>query len=321
MTAAPQGTDSDRTSGSPVRVDNGNIYGIFMMQITMFCFVTNDTLSKLAGSNLPTGQVIFIRGLIAVAALGLILALTGDWRRYRTAKNPIVLLRAFAEAISSILFMIGLQQLPLPNVSAILLTIPLITTAAAAIFMGEQVGIRRWTSIFIGMLGVLAIIRPGLEGFNVYSLFVLGAVVAASIRDLIARKIPTGSSLWVVTATTMTFSCLAGGLLGVSESWIAIDTSQTIFLAGAAIFLTLGQFVVVIAMTHGEVSVVSSFRYISMPISLFYGFMLWGDIPDSLTWLGIFLILSSGIYTMYRERQIQKVKKRDQEILASHEPV
>ncbi|SNY93028.1 Permease of the drug/metabolite transporter (DMT) superfamily [Cohaesibacter sp. ES.047] len=321
MTTAPQGSESGRTTTNHPRIDKGNIYGIVMMQMTMFCFVTNDTLSKFGGSDLPPGQVIFIRGFIAVLVILLILAFTGAWRRFRDAKNPIVLLRAFAEAISGILFMIALQRLPLPNVSALLLTIPLVTTASAAIFLGETVGIRRWTSVLVGMLGVLAIVRPGLEGFNFYSLFVLGAVAAASTRDLIARKIPSGSSLWVVTMTTMTFSCLAGAVLGTSEGWVPVGTSPLIVLSAAAIFLTLGQFLVVIAMTHGEVSVVSSFRYISMPISLFYGYMIWGHIPDALTWLGIILILSAGIYTMYRERQIQKIKRREQEILASHGPV
>ena len=210
MTTGPQGTAARRTSSSRFGEDRGNLFGIMVMQMTMFCFVTNDTLTKLTSDDLATGQIIVIRGLIAVLLLSIILIWTGEYRHLRQSFHPMVLFRATCEAVAALSFLIGLAQLPLANVSAILLTIPLATTAAAAIFFKEKVGIRRVTAIIIGFAGVLAIIRPGLEGFSIYSLFILGAVVGASSRDLATRRIPLGTSLWVVTLVTMIFSTIAG---------------------------------------------------------------------------------------------------------------
>ena len=328
MTTAPKNTVAARNATpdarpqphpAPQREDKGNFYGIVVMQLSVFFFVTNDTLTKLIGNALPTGQIVFYRGLLSVLAILVVLVLTGHYRLWRNAGNPVVVFRGLAEAVAAIMFLTALKHLPLANVSAILLTIPLVTTAAAALFLGEEVRLRRWSAIFVGMIGVLAIVRPGLEGFNFYSLFALGAVIMASFRDLIARRIPTSSSLWVVTFTTMTFSGLGGAILGTSENWLAIEGSSFLLLAGAALFLTLGQYSIVIAMNNGEVSVVSSFRYISMPIALAYGFFLWHEVPDSLTWVGISLILSSGIYTIFRERQVVRMEKsrRDGHVIAA----
>ena len=309
MTTAPQGTVGRRVDSSTVPHDKGNLYGIMVMQLSILFFVTNDMLTKLVGSDVATGQMVVIRGLFAVLFITLVLAWSGQFRFYRHGFNKTVLLRSCLEAIAAIFFLTALPHLPLANISAIILTIPLTTTAAAAVFLGEQVGIRRWSAVFVGFIGVLAIVRPGLEGFNFYSLFVLGAVVFASARDLITRRIPKGSSLWVITFATMSVSTIGGALLGATEDWLPVTNINYVYLAGAALFMTLAQYFIVIAMNNGEVSVVSSFRYIAMPFSLAYGFLIWSEVPDTLTWLGISLILGSGIYTIFRERKVARLRR------------
>ena len=215
--------------------------------------------------------------------------------------------------------LVALKYMPLANVYAVLQAIPLATTAAAALFLGETVGIRRWLAVLVGFIGVLAIVRPGLESFNVFSLFAVGAVLFAATRDLITRQIKPHISLWVVTFTTMVVSTIGGGILALIQYYFASDTGwippnseNLLYLALAAAFLTFGQYYVSIAMQNGEVSVVSSFRYVSMPIALIYGYLIWGDIPDMLTWFGIILILGSGIYTIHRERKVA-LMRRDNE--------
>lgn len=312
MTTGPQGTAARRADSSRLGEDRGNLYGIMVMQVTMFFFVTTDTLTKLVGDALAPGQVIVIRGLVSLLGLAAILVWSGDYRHMRQALHPVILLRALCEAGAAIMFVIALVHLPLANISAILLTIPLATTAAAALFFNEMVGIRRWSAIAVGFVGVLAIVRPGLEGFTIYSLFALAAVIGASARDLATRRIPLGTSIWVVTFATMFLATFAGAVLGLTESWAPVTVENFLYLAGAAIFLTLAQITIVIAMNSGEVSVVSSFRYIAMPFSLVYGFVIWGETPDLLTWFGIALILAAGLYTIMRERQLARARNRDQ---------
>ena len=135
-------------------------------------------------------------------------------------------------------------------------------------------------------------------------------MVGATTRDLVTRRIPAGSSLWVVTFITLFVSALGGALLGTTETWLPLANQNLLILAAAALFLTMGQFIIVIAMNSGEISVVSSFRYISMPIALTYGFLIWNEVPDTFTWVGICLILCSGIYMISRERKVAKAAKK-----------
>ena len=310
MTTAPQGTVARRVDVSALAEDRGNMYGIVVMQIAVLFFVTNDMLSKLVSADLAPGQLVFVRGVFSLVLLTILLLASGQYRHYRQGLNKSIMWRSICEGFAGVLFIVGLQQLPIANVSAMILTIPLVTTAAAALLLGARVGIRRWTAILVGLCGVLAIVRPGLEGFSIYSLFIMSAVILAATRDLITRRIPKGSSLWVVAFVTMALSTLGGGVWGLSEDWAPISLQNYLFVALAALFLTVAHYAIVIAMNNGEISVVSSFRYIAMPISIFYGFVLWGDIPDPLTWLGIILILSAGIYTIFRERQVTRMQQQ-----------
>lgn len=304
MTTAPQGTAARRVDSSHVGKDRGNLFGILVMQVAMLFFVTNDTLTKLAGADLAVGQIVVARGLIAVVSLSIICFLLGEFRNIRQAFHSAVMMRSVCEAAVALFFLAALPHIPLANISAIMLTIPLATIFAAALVLREQVGIRRWTAVLVGLLGVVAIVRPGLDGFNFYTIYALVAVLLASGRDLVTRSIPKGFSIWIITLMTMTISTIAGMGFGLTEDWAPISLQNYLLLAGAAFCLTVGQYFLVIAMNNGEISVVSSFRYIAILISLMYGYLLWGDIPDPLTWFGIILILGSGIYSIFRERQL-----------------
>ncbi|WP_319410377.1 DMT family transporter [uncultured Cohaesibacter sp.] len=308
---------------SPQRIDKGNFYGILVMQISVFSFSTNDMFNKLVGDGMSTGQMLFIRGICATIFVLILSAFLRQLRYLHQSLDPILLLRGLCETLSAMGCLVALKYMPLANVYAVLQAIPLATTAAAALFLGETVGPRRWIAVIVGFIGVLAIVRPGLDSFNVFSLFAVAAVIFAATRDLVTRQIQPGISLWIVTLTTMVVSTIGGGILALIQYWVAGDqgwlppTSLNVFyLAIAALFLTLGQYYVSIAMQNGEVSVVSSFRYVSMPIALIYGYLIWGDIPDLLTWFGILLILGSGIYTIFRERKVARLKKLEQQDLA-----
>lgn len=308
-TTAPQGTAARRSAArdSSTHVADhgkGNLYGILFMQLAMLCFVTTDTLSKLAGSSMPVSELTVVRGIFGTVAVLGICVLTREIRHWKQALYPTVLIRASLEAAASLSFLFALTHMPLGNVTAILLAIPLATTAGAALFFGERVGIRRFSAIMVGFVGVLAIVRPGLEGFDSFALYAIGAMLLASARDLVTRKMPAGISVWVVTTVTTIMVGLVGAVWGLTEEWVPLTTTSTLYLVGAAIVLLFGHFFIVIAMRNGDMSVVSSFRYSSILLAILLGYFIWGDIPDLMTWLGIGLILASGLYTIFRERRL-----------------
>ena len=131
--------------------------------------------NKLVGDNLATGQMIFFRGIFATIFVLLLCLFMRQLKYMHQAMDPILLLRGLCETLSAIGCLVALKYLPLANVYAVLQAIPLATTAAAALFLGEKVGIRRWLAVFVGFIGVLAIVRPGLDSFNAYSLFAVGS--------------------------------------------------------------------------------------------------------------------------------------------------
>ena len=165
-----------------------NRKGILLMMAAMAGFILNDTFVKLASEELPTGQIIFLRGVLATPLVLLLAWRWGAFARLSALRDRFVAWRTVGEMGSTALYLTALFNMPLTNVTAILQIVPLITTAAAAIFLGERVGLRRWAAVSLGLLGVLVIVRPGLEGFNAWSLVALAAMGFIALRTSSKRS-------------------------------------------------------------------------------------------------------------------------------------
>ena len=161
------------------------------MTVGMASFTINDAITKLVSSEMCFGQVMLVRGVFATV---LIAALALHRRALRPPRTPgmmkPVALRVAAEVGGTVAFLTAIVHLPLANTAAIFQALPLAVTLGAALAFREPVGWRRWMAIIAGFIGVLIIVRPGLEGFNQYSLFALGSVVFFAVRDLATRPIP-----------------------------------------------------------------------------------------------------------------------------------
>ncbi|HEX2135962.1 MAG TPA: DMT family transporter, partial [Microvirga sp.] len=143
---------------SPAAVANRR--GILAMLAAMTLFTGNDTLLKIATADLPPGQIMAIRGLFSIALVLALLAGRGETGRLRDLRQPVVLLRGAIEAAIAFLFITSLSRLPIANVNAILQATPIIMTFLAVALGLEQVGIRRWSAVVVGFLGVLFIVKP-----------------------------------------------------------------------------------------------------------------------------------------------------------------
>jgi drug/metabolite transporter (DMT)-like permease len=277
------------------------------MLAAMALFIANDTLVKLASASYPPGQVMGLRGMFACAvALALVLA-TGEARRLPTVLTPLVLLRAAFEASVAFLFITSLGQLPLANLTAIMQATPIILTVCTVVLGIERVGWRRWSAILVGFAGVLLIVRPSVEGFNIYAGIGLAAAALVVARDLATRWIGDEVPTVVVTLSTTTVVAVAGLLLGLQEAWRPLAWREVALLAGAGVLVTIGNIAMVTAFRGVEISVVSPFRYSIILFSIGLGYAVFGEVPDTVSCLGILLIVGSGIYTIHR----QHVRSRD----------
>ncbi|MGL4234511.1 DMT family transporter [Tabrizicola sp.] len=288
---------------NPSHASSQNLRGIFLMVASMALFGVEDMFLKWAAEGLPLGQIIFVSGAFGLPVFVVMARAQGRRVFVKEALQPAVMARNIGEMVGSAAYVAALATVPLSTVSAVLQAMPLAVTMAAAVFMQEQVGWRRWTAIAVGFAGVLIVIRPGLEGFRPEALYVLITVAGLTLRDLASRRIPAVVTTAQVSAWgLMAVTVLGAGMMAASGSVQAVTPWQGMVLLGAVAFGTAGYWAITAATRTGEVSVVAPFRYTRLVFAIAIGALVFGEWPDAMTYLGAALIIGSGLYSFARER-------------------
>ncbi len=281
-----------------------NLRGIGLMVLAMALFGLEDMFLKWAAVGLPVGQIVFVSGAFGFPVFAWMAWRQGQRVWSRAALHPAVLARGLGEMIGTYAYITALATVPLSTVSAVLQAMPLAVTMAAALFMQEQVGWRRWCAIAVGFAGVILVIRPGLDGFRPEALWVLITVAGLTLRDLMARKIPPERSTAQVSAWGLMAVTLLGALMMGTSGDVAMPTGwQAWVLLGALVFGTGGYWAIIGATRTGEVSVVAPFRYVRLVFAVLIGAFVFAEWPDVITLSGSALIVASGLYSFARERQ------------------
>ena len=283
-----------------------NVLAIGAMILSMLGFVSNDTQVKYLTETLPLGEVMFLRGIATVVFIGILAVAMGAHREWRKAAHPGVFWRTLGEVVASILFLTALIHLPLAEATIIMQAVPLAVTGAAALFLREHVGWRRWTAVAIGFAGVLIVMRPGLEGFNSYAIMVVVSVLFVALRDIATRFVPAAVPTVLVVAIASAAVMVTGAIMGLGEDWRMPNWSELPWLIGSALCLLVGYWFVIVAMRTGDMAVTSPARYTVIVWATIYGFLVWGDKPDTYTWIGTALIVATGLYTINRERRLAR---------------
>ena len=280
-----------------------NIKGAIFMSVNMLAFVVNDAFMKFLFIDISIYQAIFLRGVITIPMLAL-MAVYRNQITFSVNKSDwkYIWLRVAGEVGDAVFFLSALAQIPLANVTAILQAVPLTVTMAAALFLRETVGWRRWLAIIIGFLGVTIIVRPGVDGFSVYSLYAIAAVFCVTIRDIATRKLSRDVPTSLVALITGVAITLYGAIMLPSVAWIPLTATHWFLLTLAAIAIVFGYVFSVLAMRTGETSFIAPFRYTAMIWAIGLGIILFNDWPDNLTLLGTTIVIATGIYSFHREK-------------------
>ncbi|ESZ21760.1 MULTISPECIES: DMT family transporter [unclassified Mesorhizobium] len=280
-----------------------NIRGALFMMVAMAGFCLNDAITKYSSQSMNMAQVMLIRGAFASLFVGLLAWQRGALARPGSMLQPLVALRVISEAGATVSFLVALAHLPIANVSAVLQALPLAVTMGAALVFGEAVGWRRWLAIAIGFAGVLIIVRPGFEGFSIYSLAALASVACCAVRDLATKQIPKAiPTLLVSTATALAMTIVGAALLPAMGGWTPMTGDSTALLALAAVLVLIGYQFIIMAMRAGDISFIAPFRYTALIWSILLGLFIFADIPDPPMIVGATIIIGSGLYALYRER-------------------
>jgi drug/metabolite transporter (DMT)-like permease len=291
------------TPPSPQPPRAANRRGVIAMSVGMASFVANDAIVKIVSQSLPSGQLIFLRGIFATLLLLAIVAGMGLLREVRRLREPRVLLRAFLDACATLTYLTSLFHLPIGNATAINMATPLFITLFAVIAFKESVGAARWVAILTGFTGVLLVVQPSGAAFNAYALLCLGGTLLHASRDLITRTIDRSIPSLLVTLSSAVAVTVLSGLWSLGQEWRPASGMDLARLATASVFLSGGYFLLTIAMRAGEMSVIAPFRYAGLLFALLLGFVVWGDVPNPLAWAGIALLVGAGLYVLHSERR------------------
>jgi drug/metabolite transporter (DMT)-like permease len=280
-----------------------NLRGSLFMAVAMAGFTMNDSITKLMSSQMNFGEVMLVRGLFAIVLIGALAIHQGAIRPLRTLFVKPVALRVFGEVGGTVAFLAAITHLPLANTSAIMQSLPLAITLGAALTLHEPVGWRRWSAIVAGFIGVLIIVRPGVAGFNQFTLLALVSVLFCSLRDLATKQIPPHiPSLFITLLTTITVTTAGAVILVPLGGWMPPSAHAVGMLALAAVLVLIGYQCVIMALRSGDISAIAPFRYTALLWALLLGYLVFGDVPDSMMVLGASIIVLSGLYAFYRER-------------------
>ena len=283
--------------------------GGMLMSLSMFCFILNDTVTKLLSTKVGIGEFVFLRGLFATAMILGLVALTGHFRRLHLALDRVVVVRALFDLLATGLFIAALFHMPLPNVTAVMQAVPITATLMTMIVFKERVEAWQLVAIVVGLIGVLLIIKPGTSGFNPAVALAAAAMVAIAIRDLVTRRIGPQIPSAVVTLTTAFLVMLGGALWSAVEGLAPMAPQTAATLALAAAFLIAGQLLMVQAVRVAGIAATTPFRYTNVVWALVLGWAVFGFIPDSLAFIGIVLIAGSGLYTILEPTLKQRQRR------------
>ena len=286
-----------------------NMRGAFLMTGAMACFTVNDACMKAVGADLPLFQALLIRGVLTAVLLLAVARAMGGLRLDLPRRDwGLVLLRTLAEIGAAFFFITALFQMPLANVTAIIQTIPLSVTLAGALFLREPLGWRRFTAILVGFGGVLLIVRPGTEGFTLYSVYALVSVAFVTLRDLATRRLSAGVPSLTVALSAGVGVALFGAVGTAGSDWVPAPARAWLLLGLASVLIVGGYLFSIMAMRTGDLGAVAPFRYMSLIFALILGLVLFAEWPSALTLAGAAIVAASGIYTLLRERRLMREK-------------
>lgn len=282
---------------------SNNLSAILAMVFAMAVLAFADGLIKLVAQNLPIAQILVIISALGAIGFAVILKSQGHALFPATFWHPKVLLRNLAEAFAGYCMLSALAITPLTTVTAIIQAVPVLVTLGAVLILKEQVGLRRWGAVGIGLIGVLVILRPGAIADAPGMLFALGAACGLALRDVLTRAVPKGIKVAQLAAWGLAFNVPAGLFLMSLQSDVVVPSFYDwLILIVCVLAVMAGYFAVTSSVRMAEVSIVVPFRYSRLPFGILFGMWFFGERLDGWTILGSCIIVAAGLYIMQRER-------------------
>ena len=300
---------------------SSNIRGVGFLVLAALIFSVQNIAVKWIGGDYSVLEIVTFRSLIALPCTLILFRCEGKRGLPTTQRHKLEYVRGVFLFLSYTTHFMGLAALPLADVEAIRFSAPLMITFLSVVLLGEKVGPRRWLALIVGFMGVLFIVRPGSATFNMGSIFILISVLFYALNVMLTRKLQTTDSsatmayysslVYLVAAFILApLAIVVGEIPGAHPSiafllraWTMPTLLDWVIMSGLGLVWAGGMYCMARAYSLAQASVVAPFEYVSLPINVMWGFVIWQEIPTLMTLAGAFLTLSSGMYVLYRERK------------------
>jgi len=279
------------------------LIGIGLVLCAMAILPLIDVCAKYLGQQgVPILQMVWARFFFG-SAFTLPFAVQAAGKEAFKPVNPLFNAgRATALIAGTFFFFLALRYLPIADTLAIYFVQPILITALSPLLLREHVGLRRWITVAIGFIGVLIIIRPGFQAFNLGVVFALMAGLCSSFYIIITRFL-TGKAIAIVT----TFQTSVMGAVALSVAapffWQGVTANQWLLLVLLGAIAIAGHYLITRAYDYAEASLLSPFNYTEMIMAVVAGWYFFGDFPDAWTFLGVAILIACALYISLRERQ------------------
>jgi len=266
-----------------------------------------DTIAKYLSSDLSFFQITWSRYFFTVVFTLPIMFFFFRKNLTWSTQSSLQIFRGLTLFFANILFFFAISIISMAKALTLAFVAPLITTALSPFFLGEKVGFRRWSAVLVGFIGSLIVIRPGFIDFDLASIAALGTGFFYGIYLIITRKLHTADSPLLTLLLTGVVGLIIASVL-VPFVWINPTFNQWLLLALMGIFACLGHLFLILSLKYADASKLAPFSYFEIFTNVLLGYHFFGDFPDHWTWLGLSIIVFSGVYISFREKINLSVK-------------
>jgi len=259
-----------------------------------------DGFAKYLSADLPVLQITWARYFFTVAFTFPIMFFFYRNQLKWSDKPKLQFIRGLILLIANICFFYSISVISLAKALTLAFVAPLIVTAFSPMFLGEKVGFRRWSAVVIGFVGSLVVIRPGFVEINLASLAALGTGVMYGFYLIITRKLSTSDN----PLLTLLLTGVVGAVIITCVMpfvWVTPSLNQWSMMAAIGVFACIGHLFLILSLKYADASKLAPFSYFEIITNIIIGYYFFSDFPDNWTFLGLLIIILSGIYISRRE--------------------
>ena len=281
-----------------------NQLGFLYMFLSVCAFSLMDLIVKWS-ENYPVGEVLFFRGCFGIIPLLFLIPKDRYSDFYKTTKPFLHFKRCVAGLIAIVAIFIALRKLPLATVTSISFAAPIFTTILSIFLLNEKVGLYRWIAVIVGFVGILIISEPGFSSLNIYYFYPIIFCLGLSYVAIAIRKLSSSEPVWLISFY-FSLSIMIMSFFTIPQGWVMPSFKDLFLLSSIGILGGLANLWLTQSYKLSEVSLVTPLKYLGLLFAIFFGFIIWNEIPTFKTLIGSFLVIASSLIIFRREMFLKK---------------